>query len=557
MQKKTLIILILIVLLGGILRLFKLGSFPVSLNWDEVSHGYNAYSILKTGADEWGRVLPIFNFRAYGDYPLPLNLYLTIPFIFFLGLSEFAIRFPHALLGIFTIVSTYFLAWGLTKNKNIGLISAFLIAVSPWTLFTSRVVFQSNLSIFLLITGMALFVHREKKKYFFPFSLILLFLTLFSYHSTRIFSPLFLIGLIFLFKKEFASRLVITLSVIFFAVTVTLFINPESRARSKWVFLVNESAVNKIEEERNTSPLPFAIKRLLYNRPIYFAVEFTKNYLEYFSPKYLFISGGTQYQFSVPNQGLEYLVNLPFFYIGLVLLLIKLIKERDKNTKLIFLWLLLSPIPASITTEKFAVLRSSTMIPLIEVITAIGFVFFVNWLSQKLKITHEVMQSNYKLKITFVYIAIIVISLAGYLYKYFGEYSQKYSWSWQYGYKEAVNYIKQNYNKYDKIIISKKYGEPHEFLLFFLKYNPLKYRNDSNLIRFFQSDWYWVDRFDKFYFVNDWQVKDMKLESGGKIDCSNIKCLLISSPGNSPSGWLNIYKINFLDGSPAFEMYAN
>lgn len=543
MQKKTLILLFLIVLLGGVLRLFKLSSFPVSLNWDEVSHGYNAYSILKTGADEWGRNFPVFNFRAYGDYPLPLNLYLTIPFIFFLGLTEFAVRFPHALLGIFTIVSTYFLAWGLTKNKNVGLLSSFLIAVSPWTLFTSRVVFQSNLSIFLLTTSMALFVHREKRKYFFPISLILLFLTLFSYHSTRIFSPLLLIGLIVLFKNEFKSKLVVVVSIIFFATTAVVLVNPESRARSKWVFLINESAVNKIEERRNTSTLPFAIKRLLYNRPTYFAKEFTKNYLEYFSPKYLFISGGTQYQFSVPNHGLEYLVNLPFFYVGLILLLIKL--KKDKNIKLILLWLVLSPIVASMTTEKFAVLRFSTMIPVVEIVTAIGLIYVLDLVKTKKKL------------LLILYLILTAILVFRYLSIYFTSYARNYSWSWQYGYKEAASYIKANYDKYDKIIVTKKYGEPHEFLLFFLKFDPIKYRNDPNLIRFFQSDWYWVDRFDKFYFVNDWQVKEMKLESGGKIDCANIKCLLVSSPDNSPKGWSNVYKINFLDGKPAFEMYAN
>jgi len=553
MQKKALIILTLIVVLGGILRLFKLGSFPVSLNWDEVSHGYNAYSVLKTGADEWGKVFPLFNFRAYGDYPLPLNLYLTIPFIFLLGLTEFAIRLPHAFLGIFTIISSYFLAWGITKNKNIGLVSSFLVAISPWTLFTSRFVLQPNLSIFLLVTSMALFVNREKKKYFFPLSLILLFLTLFSYHSTRIFSPLFLIGLIFLFKNEFKNKLIVIVTIIFFATTILAFVNPESRARSKWVFLVNEAGINKIISARQNSKLPFAIKRLIYNRPTYFAAEFTKNYLRYFSPQYLFLNGGTQYQFSIPNHGLEYLINLPFFYIGLVFLFISMKKEKDKNTKLILLWLFLAPISASMTTEKFAVLRSSTMIPLVEIITAVGFVFFVNWLSHKLKIV------NCKLIITFVYVVIITISLAVYLYKYFGEYSQKYSWSWQYGYKEASNYIKVNYDKYDKIIVTKKYGEPHEFLLFFLKYDPIKYRNDTNLIRFFQSDWYWVDRFDKFYFVNDWEVKNMRLESGGEVGCmmSDVRCLLITSPDNYPNGWKKLETINFLDGKPAFEIYEN
>ena len=547
MKTKFFIFLLSIVALGAILRLFGLSNFPPSLNWDEVSHGYNAYSILKTGADEWGKVFPMFNFRAYGDYPLPLNLYFTIPFIFLFGLTEFAIRFPQALLGILTIISTYFLAWGLTKNKYVGLVSSFLVAISPWTLFTSRFVVQSNLSIFLLVTGVALFAHRKKKKYFLPLSLILLFLTLFSYHSTRIFSPLLLVGLIFLFKKEFANKVVVFISVIFFVVTIIAFINPESRARSKWVFLINESAINKIVENRGKSKLPYAVKRIIYNRPTYFVTEFTKNYLGYFSPKYLFLSGGTQYQFSVPNHGLEYLINLPFFYIGLLLLFIKLKKEKDKNIKLLLLWLLLSPIPASITTEKFAVLRSSTMIPLVEIITAIGLIYVLALVKTKKKL------------LVILYSFLTVVLVARYLSIYFGSYVRDYSWSWQYGYKEVANYIKANYDKYDKIIITKKYGEPHEFLLFFLKYDPGKYRNNPNLIRFFQSDWYWVDRFDKFYFVNDWQAKEMKLESGGSIDClvPSAKSLLITSPGNSPNGWLNIYTINFLSGEPAFEIYEN
>ena len=78
-----------------------------------------------------------------------------------------------------------------------------------------------------------------------------------------------------------------------------------------------------------------------------------------------------------------------------------------------------------------------------------------------------------------------------------------------------------------------------------------------------QSGWYWVDGFDKFYFVNDWQVSGAEgsnqftLESKGKVDCKNPKCLLVTSPGNVPSGWKKVETINFLDGSPAFELYEN
>ena len=202
MRSKALVFLLLVVVLGSFLRLYRLSEFPPALNWDEVSHGYNAYSVLKTGVDEWGKKLPLLNFRAYGDYPLPLNLYLTAPFIFFLGLSEFSIRFPHAILGILTIVSTYFLAYGVTKKKSIGVISAFLVAVSPWTLFSSRFVVQSNVSVFLLTTSMAFFFNRDKRAYFLPVSFLLLFLTLFSYHSTRIFSPLLLITILVVYRNE-------------------------------------------------------------------------------------------------------------------------------------------------------------------------------------------------------------------------------------------------------------------------------------------------------------------------------------------------------------------
>ena len=142
------------------------------------------------------------------------------------------------------------------------------------------------------------------------------------------------------------------------------------------------------------------------------------------------------------------------------------------------------------------------------------------------------------------------------------EYREKYSWSWQYGYKQVVEYVKSNYTRYDKIIVTKKYGEPHEFFLFYWPWEPEEYRNDANLNRFYQSNWYWVDSFDKFYFVNDWQIvgddpEVFVLESGGEVDCREINCLLITSPGSVPTGWSKVKTINFLNGEPAFEIHEN
>ena len=56
-MRKT--ILILIFSVGFILRFWQLGVNPASLDWDEASLGYNAYSLLKTAKDEYGTLLPL------------------------------------------------------------------------------------------------------------------------------------------------------------------------------------------------------------------------------------------------------------------------------------------------------------------------------------------------------------------------------------------------------------------------------------------------------------------------------------------------------------------
>src|SRR3989344_250993 len=102
-------LLFVILGLALFLRVYKISDTPPSLNWDEISHGYNAFSIIKSGSDEWG-IFPVLNFRAYGDYPLPLNLFLTIPFIRMMGLNELSIRLPHIILGSLLSLPVYFLA---------------------------------------------------------------------------------------------------------------------------------------------------------------------------------------------------------------------------------------------------------------------------------------------------------------------------------------------------------------------------------------------------------------------------------------------------------------
>src|SRR5512138_2320805 len=119
---KRLVITLLVgtvVILAFLLRINRVTHDPPSLNWDETAIAYNAYSILKTGKDEWGVRFPI-HFRSYGEYKLPVQIYASIPGIAIFGLNELGVRITPVIYGTLTALFLYFLGRKLSKNKWIG-----------------------------------------------------------------------------------------------------------------------------------------------------------------------------------------------------------------------------------------------------------------------------------------------------------------------------------------------------------------------------------------------------------------------------------------------------
>ena len=113
---KIKIILVFILILGTFLRFYKLGSLPNSYSPDELAQGYTAYSILQTGKDEWGS-RNWLSLRSFGDYKPPIQTLLMIPSIKIFGLTPFAVRFPNALLSVFTLILTYLISQKIFKNS--------------------------------------------------------------------------------------------------------------------------------------------------------------------------------------------------------------------------------------------------------------------------------------------------------------------------------------------------------------------------------------------------------------------------------------------------------
>jgi 4-amino-4-deoxy-L-arabinose transferase-like glycosyltransferase len=545
--------LVLIILLAVFIRFYQLADVPPSLNWDEISHGYNAYSLLVTGNDQWGASWPIFNFRAYGDYPMVLNLYLTMPFVAVFGLSELSVRLPSAILGSLTVLLVYLLALRFFKNQKLSLMAMLFAAIAPWMVLPSRAVFQSTIAQFFLMGGLCAFFYwldSKKGKWLF-ISFISLALSQYGYHNTRIVVPLIFLSLIILYRRElisyfFKERLKLLFSLfIFIILTIAQLFNlfsGESRARGQWVFLIDQGAINTINTNRSTISNPL-MGKIIYNKITYFVPRVIENYIDYFNPQKLFFTGGSNYQFSIPGWGVLYPIWLPFFYLGLISLILG-IRKRNKIGIFCLIWYVVGLLPAVITKDGFQVIRSFSIMPLPILITILGIKMVSNYLNAHSKIINRIL--------IFGLVIISLVTLIIYLDTLWGSYRKEYSWSWQYGYKQAVAYAKENYQKYDSIYVSKKYGEPHEYFLFWWPWSPKKYQQDPNLISNFHTNWYWVDGFDKFKFVNDWEIIL-------KLNTENVKqnTLLITSPGNYPEGWKLIKTIYFLNNMPAFDLLEN
>src|SRR3989338_2494683 len=129
---------------------------PPHLTYDEAALGYSAYSILKTGRDEYGQLLPVI-FKSFGDFKPGLYVYLTAQSVAIFGLTEFAVRFPSALAGIFSVWLIYLIVKKIFDEK-LALISAFIASVTPWLIYFSRGAWEVNVSLTLTLAGIYFFL---------------------------------------------------------------------------------------------------------------------------------------------------------------------------------------------------------------------------------------------------------------------------------------------------------------------------------------------------------------------------------------------------------------
>lgn len=469
---KKYLVLAVIFIVALTLRFYNLGGFRC-LNWDEASFGYNAYSVLKTGADEYGIHLPL-QFKSVGDYKAPLYIYLTVPVIKVLGLTEFSVRFWPALLGSLSVIVLFFMVKELFNDRRLALLSSFFLAVSPWHIQFTKAGADVGVAAFFTLLGIYGFIRGAGgAKWGYILTALGFSASIYGYFAQRLFVPLIVLFLLFFYrreivktKKSFLTGLIIGIILIAPIVPSLMSGGHEEKILKTTIFGYQRSAeyLNLITGEDNSKILYYLFHSGIFEN----SWTALNHYLNHFSPSFLFFEGvaGDPRQF-VYRMGVMYLFDLPLILIGLY----SLLKSKKKIKYLILGWLLLAPIPAAITKDQVSARRSFDMVYPILILSAYGALAVWQRIGKSLKVA---------------LIGVLIYSVIFYLvsfYVFTPPLGYKGPAGWSCGYKELVSFMQPFKTGGGEIIVDTSYQGPYIFFLFFERYDPAGYQKQARLVQ--------------------------------------------------------------------------
>lgn len=540
--------LLLIIFIALFLRLYNLGVNPPSLTWDEASWGYNAYSLGIDGRDEFGRLLPYNYLESFGDFKPPMYAYLDVFPVKILGLNEFAVRFPSALFGVLTVLVTYFLVKRIfpkSENKEkYALISAFILAISPWHIMLSRAAFEANVASFFLVFGVFAFLAGvQDKKWYLLLSAISFSLSFYTFNTARVVAPLLVILLAFMFRKELLK---IRREAVFAAIIAVILIlpiskfllSPQANLRFKEVNIFSDIGVintanQQIENDGNT-----LVSKTLHNRRFAYAVSYVSHYFDNLNPSFLFIEGDGNPKFSTQDVGQMYLWELPFLVAGFLFLF----KKREGYWWIIPLWLFLGIIPAATARETPHALRIETVLPTFQIFIAYGLYHSAAAIS---KIKHQIAKIHIKYLIFSLYLLFFIFNFIYFYHGYMTHYPRQFSGEWQYGYKQSIEYVFSQEKNYDQINITTELGRPYIYYLFYSKTNPREFRKTVQINR------------DPFGFVTVFGFSKYRFAPDlSKIKNPSMRVLYIDVPKYVHLKGDVVESFNLLNGETALKAYT-
>lgn len=476
-----------ILLLTAILRLYKLGDYPIHLTPDEAALGYNAWSIWKTGADEYGKWLPIV-FTSFGDFKPGLYVYLAVPFVGLFGLHEWTVRLPSALAGIIAVWRLYSLlkrssVFFETNKKMLhlgALWAAFVLAVNPWHIQFSRGAWESNvlLTMCLGIAEMLIISLQRKKAIWLWGAAILAGLTLWMYQGAKLSTTMLLLAFVIAFGKKFIQKF--NWPTLFIAGVLGLLVASPiiwgmftgQGGRLKVFSIFSYPRTDVYVQSMILKPLDIQkdslVYKLFYNEQVNFAMGIARRYFNHVSGRFLFVEGDWEH----PQMGVPYLGNFYWFEIIAIFggILFCFLYPNSFTLLLIF-WLLLAPVPSALSRDEVNAVRSLHMLLPLCSLAGIGWAFIWQYWGRTLGGK---------------FMWLVIIGAYGFGLCYFGDMfffaePKKVAKSQYYGWKQVVEAVRPYRDAGKKVVVNQGYDQPYIYFLFYEQYDPKTYQQVADL----------------------------------------------------------------------------
>jgi hypothetical protein len=428
---------------------------------------YNAYSIAKTGKNVFGEPFPFLTWMVKDGFPfMPVPMYLTAPLFFILPLIPFVGRLPSAVFGVIDVLLLFVLVKELFRDRTLALLSAAILAISPWHLHFSRSAYDANFSLFFYLSGIVMFIWNINRKKSPLIALPFFFLAFFSYRGMSILAiPILLVLLLWsMYAKRMSTkhRGIVILGIGIMCATTIATITLVGRPFS--VEGLSQFIDPKIQEEVDSSIResygPLVLRRIFLNKPTYIAARLRENYMRLYSPEFLFLTTEPHQIYSIWTRGRLYFFDLPFIILGIIFLL----RTKRKETALIVSLMLIGGLPA-LAGQPYSS-RAYLLSSLYPILAAGGIVRIAS-LSKR--------YSFGKVMILFIVLG-YVFSLGSYLFDYYGRYAHQGAEAWAKSLKDVSRIIQESKDHKDTVLITGTFGD-------FVQYAFYKRLNPTNVQR--------------------------------------------------------------------------
>lgn len=539
-----------LILLAAILRIPELDKYPPGIYSDEVSQGYNAYSILRTGRDEYGIRLPV-SFRSFGDWKPPLQTYLMVPTVALFGLNAWGVRLPSAILGVGTILLVYLLIKELLTRvpqtpvrqklqEKLALMAALFLTVSPWHILQSRSAMLVGVALFFLCLGIWAFLRGLTKPRYFLLSSAGFVLATYSYYGMRVVAPLVLLVFVIYFRKRMVNhwKMLLVAGGVGLVLLLPLFNAFRERpdvifGRAKTVSIFYDKGVALTVWDliaQDGVAMPPKLAQFFHNKPYYYSIDIIRRTLQHLDGRFLFLVGDVYSPFQIPGMGVLYLVDAFLLLAGSIYL----VKSSPKIAALLIVLMIIFIFPAALTFLTPVSNRTFSMIIPLSLVSACGMIFLVKrhkWLKGILVVSYA-------------------LCAGWFIYNYFLVLPLRHANWWHWEYRELVSYLETQESTHDHIAISGQATMPYIFLLFYRQIDPSTI--ESQIRRNYHADEFGferVDSFGKYDFLRNfrWQT-DVENLPGGTL-------LVTTGEEKEGSGAKKLRQILYPDGGVAFNIF--